>query len=164
MADSCSLGSAGVPAQLPADRWPHGKRNCSQLALIDTPVARLQREVRERVGLEDEHMLAARGWGRCPATSSTTATLLHVSTRLITNILAVLALLGVPQPGFFHTPALGICPHPPHTSFPGSRCKSLSLLPSPTFSFFFFFSFRNISTLKMCSKLTSCHPLMLNPL
>lgn len=66
----------------------------------------------------------------------------------------------------------GNLPHPPSslpftpspwrgTSFLGSRCKSLSLLPSSHLSFF---SFRNISTLKMCSKLTSCHPLMLNPL
>lgn len=51
----------GVSAWLLEDRWPHDKQNPSQLALIDTRVAGLQREVRERVSSEAEHpVLAAR--------------------------------------------------------------------------------------------------------
>lgn len=65
----------------------------------------------------------------------------------------------------------GNLPHPPSslpfTPSPQRYRLSRELMQQPeftTFSLLSLFSFRNISALKMCSKLTSCHPLMLNPL
>lgn len=79
----------GVSAWLLQDRWPHDKLKPSQLALIDTRVAGLQREVSEWVSSEAEHpVLAARVCG-ATATAATTAGLC-ASTRLSTNILTAL--------------------------------------------------------------------------
>lgn len=148
----------GVSAWLLEDRWPHDKQNPSQLALIDTHVAGLQREVRERVSSEVEQpILAVRV---CGATTTTaTNTLLCASKTQhsyfdspgvhqgslwhLTKTTPVLDLLWMPQPGLLPTPAPWSCPiihalHPlPMDVLAFWRADaSLSLLPPPTFHFF----------------------------